>query len=211
MAAPAGMDAAAVEAGPRVVGQDDCTLAHGEALQGLWTQDQYLAISAICKQLIEFTDGRMEQIPMPTDRHQTIVLHLLFALADMLRSAGGAVRCAPLRLRIREGKFREPDLLLLRDAKDARRQNAYWLGADLVVEIVSPDDPGRDLIVKRIDYAEAGIPEYWIVNPMDETITVLVLRGSSFAEHGVFVRGEQAEGIVLPGFAADVAAVFDAE
>jgi len=49
----------------------------------------------------------------------------------------------PLRLQIRSGKFREPDLLVVRDAHDPRGQNAYWLGADRVVEIVSPDDPER--------------------------------------------------------------------
>ncbi len=77
---------------------------------------------------------------------------------------------APLRLRIREGKYREPDLLLVLSAHDPRRQNRFWLGADLVVEIVSPEKPERDLIDKRSDYTEARIPEYWIVNPQEETI-----------------------------------------
>ena len=204
------MDAAPALVGPRVVGPDDCTLAHDDALQGLWTQDQYLAISAACNHLIEFTDGRIELLPMPTRRHQAISLHLLLAFLDVVRDIGGAVYYAPLRLRIRDGKFREPDLLLVRDASDPRNQDAYWLGADLVVEIVSPDDSGRDLRVKRDDYAEAGVPEYWIVNPLEETITVLALDGARYAEHGVFARGECAEGLVLPTFAADVAAVFDA-
>jgi len=44
-----------------------------------------------------------------------------------------------------------------------------------VVEIVSPDDPDRDLVEKVADYAEAGIPEYWIVNPNTATISVLRL------------------------------------
>ena len=67
-----------------------------------------------------------------------------------------------------------------------RRQNRYWLGADMVVEIVSPDDPERDTITKRADYAEACILEYWIANPKDETITVLTLAGEAYVEHGVF-------------------------
>ena len=52
---------------------------------------------------------------------------------------------AALRMRIRAGKFREPDLLLLLDRSDPRYQDRYWLGADLMVEVVSPDDPERDL------------------------------------------------------------------
>ena len=77
-------------------------------------------------------------------------------------------------------------------------------------EIVSPDDPERDTHVKRRDYAEARIPEYWIVNPMDETITVLTLAGDAYAEHGVFGRGRQADSVCLDGFAVTVADVFDA-
>ena len=63
--------------------------------------------------------------------------------------------------------------------------------------VVSPDDPGRDTRDKRLDYAEAGIPEYWIVNPLDETATVLELRGTAYAAHGVFRRGQQADSVSL--------------
>ena len=63
-------------------------------------------------------------------------------------------------MRVRAGTFREPDLLLLRDRSDPRRQDRFWRGADLVVEVISPDDPDRDLVDKRSDYAEAGIAEY---------------------------------------------------
>ena len=113
-------------------------------------------------------------------------------------------------MRVREGVFREPDLLLLRDRSDPRRQDRFWLGADLVVEVVSPDDPDRDLVEKRVEYAAAGIPEYWIADPRDETITVLALEGEAYLEHGVFARGEAATSPLLAGFAADVDAVFDA-
>src|SRR5205814_1403499 len=106
--------------------------------------------------------------------------------------------------------FREPDILLLRDANDPCRQNAYWRGADLVVEIVSPDDPERDTRVKRADYAAASIPECWIVNPQDETITVLQLTGDHYTEHSVFRRGATATSALLNGFAVAVDAVLDA-
>ena len=78
------------------------------------------------------------------------------------------------------------------------------------MEIVNPDDPERDTRTKRRDYAEARIPEYWIVNPLDETITVLTLNGDAYAEHGVFGRGQRADSACLDGFAVAVADVFDA-
>ena len=79
-----------------------------------------------------------------------------------------------------------------------------------MAEIVSPDDPQRDTREKRLDYAEARIPEYWIANPLDETVTVLSLQGEAYAEHRVCRRGERAESVLLEGLAADVTEVFDA-
>jgi Uma2 family endonuclease len=180
-------------------------------LQGLWTAQQYLKITDQTNRLIEFTDGVLEILPMPTDKHQNILEFLYDVLHPWMRRIGGKVHVPVLRVQIREDRFREPDLLLVRDAHDQRRQNSFWRGADLVVEIVSPDDPERDIVVKRGDYAEAGIPEYWIVNPLDETITVLTLVGTAYSEHGVFRRGEMAHSVLLAGFAVSVAEVFDAD
>jgi Uma2 family endonuclease len=66
------------------------------------------------------------------------------------------------------------------------------------------------LVEKRGDYAEGRVPEYWIVNPQDETITVLSLSGDSYSEAGTIRRGETALSVLLPGFSVAVAAVFDA-
>ena len=106
--------------------------------------------------------------------------------------------------------YREPDLLLLRDANDPRNQNAFWLGADLSDRDRQPGYPERDLRIKRADYAEAGIPEYWIVNPLDETMTVLTLAGDAYIEHGIFHRSQSAASALLDGFAVQVDEVFDA-
>jgi len=111
---------------------------------------------------------------------------------------------------VRAGKFREPDLLLVLDAHDPRRQPRYWLGADLVVEIVGPDNPGRDIEEKPRDYAEARIPEYWIVDPQAGAITVLTLEDDAYVTHGVFRRGERAVSKLLAGFSVSVDEVFDA-
>lgn len=179
-------------------------------LQGLWTEEQYLALTDHTNRLIEFTDGVLEALPLPTDRHQVILLVLYEALRAFIEP-GGKVLVAPLRLRLRAGKQCEPDILLVRDARDPRRQKRYWPGADLVVESVGPDDPERDLRTRRADYAEAGIPEDWIVDPGEETITVLAPAGDAYAEHGCFRRGAQATSVLLAGFAVSVDAVFDAE
>jgi Uma2 family endonuclease len=180
-------------------------------LQGLWTEAQYLKLTDQTNRLIEFTDGVIEVLPMPTDKHQAILQLVFLALLAFVEPRGGKVHFAALRLRVRDDKFREPDILLVRDASDPRRQNRFWLGADLVVEVVSEDDPERDTVEKVNDYAEAGIPEYWIVNPLDETIRVLTLEDNQYVEHGLFRRGQTATSALLDGFAVYVDAAFDAK
>jgi Uma2 family endonuclease len=179
--------------------------------QGEWSEDDYLWLTDHTRCLVEFTDGHVEVLPMPTDEHQRIVLFLYRALYAFLAAHGlGIVLVAPLRLRLRTGRYREPDLLLLVSANDPRRSNRYRTGADLVLEVVSADDPQRDLVHKGREYAQAGIPEYWIVNPASEQIVVLCLAGTAYVEHGLFTRGTQATSALLEGFTVAVAAVLDA-
>lgn len=183
--------------------------------QGSWTEEEYLTLTDHTSRLVELTDGFLELLPMPTDRHQAILQFLLYAFDAFFKPLGGKVRIAPLRLRIQKGKFREPDLLLLLSASDPRRQNRFWTGADLVLEVVSPDKPERDLVSKRQDYAAAGVAEYWIVNPSNETILVLVLNktrsGSRYRRLANFARGSAARSSLLPRFQVDVDQVFDAD
>ena len=176
--------------------------------QGCWSDEQYLWLTDRSRRLVEFTDGRVEELPMPTIAHQVILSFLNDLFKTYLKPRGGIVLFAGLRVRIREGKYREPDLAALRDRSDPRNQPRFWLGADLAVEVVSPDDPARDLVTKRADYAEAGIPEYWIADPRFETVTVLTLTEGAYVEHGVFARGDTATSprLGLDGFAADVTA-----
>lgn len=194
----------------RMSWEEDDLLLDLDSLQGSWTAEQYLLLTDQTNRLIEFTDGYVEVLPMPTDSHQVLLRFVFLALYSWVQKIGGTVLFAPLRVRIRPGKYREPDILLVCDAHDPRRQNRYWLGADLVAEIVSPDNPARDTHDKRLDYAEVGIPEYWIVDPEQETITVLQLIDLSYTEHGIFRRGDQATSLLLPGFELTVNAVLDA-
>jgi Uma2 family endonuclease len=180
------------------------------ALQGLWSVEQYLKLTDQTNRLIEYTDGVIEVLPMPTKYHQAISKLLFLALLAFVQRRGGDVFYAPLRVQVRPGKFREPDLLLVLDKDDPRAQDEFWLGADLVMEIVSPDKPKRDIEEKPRDYAEASIPEYWIVNPLDQTILVLVLQGDAYATQGIYHAGERASSVLLDGFSVSVDEVFAA-
>jgi Uma2 family endonuclease len=177
--------------------------------QGEWSVSDYLDLNT--NQLIEYIDGRLVFLPMPTRAHQFIAWNVFRLLDNYVRSRNvGNALFAPYRVRVRRGKFREPDVLYV--AHGRKMEERFSQGADLVVEIVSgaDEDRQRDLVEKRKDYAVARVPEYWIVDPAAETITVLMLRGRSYRVHGTFQRGQTATSVLLPGFAVQVSACLDA-
>jgi Uma2 family endonuclease len=176
--------------------------------QGSWTDEEYLWLTDHTNRLVEFSDGYVEVLPMPTDKHQSVLEFLFLAFHAFVSPRGGKVHVAALRLRLRSGRFREPDVLLVLHAKDPRRQNRFWTGADLVVEVVSEDDPVRDLVQKRHEYAQAKIPEYWIANPLTETVLVYRLKGTRYPKADQYGRGATATSSLLPGFSVIVDDVF---
>jgi Uma2 family endonuclease len=78
-------------------------------LQGQWDEDEYLALET--NHLVEFEDGCVEFLPMPTYVHQLLLLELSDQLRNHLRAASRRVLVAPYRVRLRPGKYREPDIL----------------------------------------------------------------------------------------------------
>jgi Uma2 family endonuclease len=170
--------------------------------QGEWTEADYLGLQT--NHLVELSEGCLEFVPMPTHVHQLVVAFLYDLLKDFVtRYCPGVVLFAPLRMRLWPGKFREPDVLFMR-AENRHRIRDYWEGADLVMEVVSPGKPEHDRETKRIEYAQAGIPEYWSVDLIEKKIQVLALAGQEYRLHGDFGPGTNAQSALLPGFSVAV-------
>lgn len=177
--------------------------------QGEWTEQDFLALTD--QRHIEFNDGCVEFLPLPTKTHQDLLFYLSMALAAFVKPRKlGRIYTSGYRVKLRDGQIREPDVLFVANGRTLTQQ--FAVGADLVIEILSPgkDNRERDLIDKRAEYAADGIPEYWIVDPEQLTITILVLDGGEYRIHGEFKTGETATSLLLPGFAVDVRECFAA-
>lgn len=180
--------------------------------QGEWTESEYLSLAESVR--AEFSSGCLEFLPVPTWIHAWIIDFLHDALKGFVRPRKlGHTAVSPVRVRTRPGQIREPDIVFLKPHRisDPRLPSD---GADLVMEVVSESaaDRQRDYEQKRRDYAAAGIPEYWIVDPETETITVLTLPSgaSEYAVRGEFRPGDTASSKLLEDFTVDVAACFAA-
>ncbi len=116
--------------------------------------------------LAEWIDGEVVMYSPASDRHQDISGFLESALRSFVELRQlGIVRSAPFQMKLAQSG-REPDLLFVAKTNLGRLKETYLDGpADLVVEIVSPESVGRDRGVKFYEYEQAGIPEYWLIDP----------------------------------------------
>ncbi len=180
--------------------------------QGAWSEEEYLALTLYTNHFVEFVDGNVEVLEMPTLTHQLIVAFLYRLIPDFVSSHNlGITVIGPLRVRLRARLIREPDIMVMLKENVSRAREELWESADLVVEVVSKDDNSRrrDLVQKRQDYAEAGILEYWIVDPQEEQVTVLKLAGKSYRVHGQWIGKQTATSVLLKGLDVPVNKIFE--
>ena len=179
--------------------------------QGEWSEAAYLDLTDHAERRIELADGRLEFLPMPTEIHEALIQFLYLSLLQFVNSRElGKVYDNGIRVRIRPGKTRLPDVLFLHKDHYHLRHNRVWDGADLAMEIVSgdPKDRQRDYEAKLIDYAELGVAEYWIVDPERRIVIVHHLKDAKYSIAGEYSSAQQADSVLLPEFAVDVAALF---
>lgn len=176
--------------------------------QGEWSEDEYFSLDS--NHFVEYADGYLEFLPMPTILRLLILQFLYEKLnSHVTRNELAIVVISGYKVRLRARKYREPDILFIKEAHRSGIKRQYCEKADLVIEVVSEKNRAHDIKEKRIDYAMAGIPEYWIVDPEEERITVLVLksRQKTYIEFGTFRKGELAASKLLRGFTVDVTEV----
>ncbi|QDV45695.1 hypothetical protein Enr13x_55740 [Stieleria neptunia] len=177
--------------------------------QGSWSEEEFLKFHT--NRMAELAEGRLEILPMPNLKHQRM-LRLLLGWLENAMPEGGTALFAPLPIRLFPGTIREPDLLYIAPENRPAADVDYPDHLDLVMEIVSPGSEARhrDYTDKRRDYAKAGVAEYWIVDPVEQRVTVLSLNSDRYTEIGTFAVGQVASGELLTGLRVDVSTLMKA-
>ena len=116
----------------------------------------------------ELLDGAIVMTPAPGVAHQTAVANLLFRL-HQAAPAGMRTMVSPLDVYLPTDDILEPDVLVITpDAvRDDKVQGAV---PQLVVEVLSPSSGRRDVGDKLTAYRDAGVPSYWVIDPVDRRL-----------------------------------------
>ena len=157
----------------------------------------------------ELIDGELYQMPPASGEHQFLIDFLVRMINNLTTGMQPSLGLAfsNLGLAISELYAPTPDIIYLRTENMRLVKGSFVEGIpDLVVEILS-SDRNRDLVMKRDLYADAGIPEYWIVDPANGSISVLELSGSAYLER-TLGSGDTLTTPTIPGFELALADLF---
>jgi Uma2 family endonuclease len=138
----------------------------------------------------ELFDGSILVSPPPALRHVGAVSRLRDRLIHQAPADLMIVENAGVTIHGRRTYF-IPDLCVVRAI--VFDKDADQLDQDdvlLAVEVLSPSNPGNDLVLKRHYYAAGGIPQYWIVDPTARRLTALTLDGDTYVDRTVVEPGQ---------------------
>ena len=160
-------------------------------------------------QRYELLDGVLVVLPTPNIAHQRVLGDLLCELFDFLKDKELGEAFMRVAVVLSNTNVVDPDITFV----SAGRMDIIGIddvqGApDLVVEVISPSDPARDLVRKRVIYARHGVGEYWVVDPDARLIRVMALEGGGYRVTGEYGVGDKLTSPTLKGLALEVEDVF---
>lgn len=167
--------------------------------QGSWTYDDYVLLPDNGMRY-EVLEGDLYMTPAPSSRHQRAVAKLHGRLWEHLqRQPLGEAFLSPIDVILANlASPVQPDLLFIAtDRLDIVTETTIEGAPDLVVEVLSPGSSLHDRRTKFRLYAQAGVREYWLIDPHERVIEIYVLRGQAYAPLGTFGPDDSTRSEVL--------------
>ena len=160
----------------------------------------------------EILDGVHVVSPAPGRRHQRVSSRLSARLETFVEKKGlGEVYPAPFDVRLSEHDVLEPDLLFISSGRIEILTEDHVLGApDLAIEILSPSSRRRDLGKKLARYEKLGVLEYWVLDPIEDTVLIFRREDESFLPpiHLAAEQGDRLSTPLHPGLESSLREVF---
>lgn len=167
------------------------------------------------KERVELLKGKIYAMsPAPSRKHQRLLSKLGFGIQGFIQKSPCQLYYAPFDVRLqsnREDKkvttVVQPDLCVICDLSklDERGCNG---APELIVEILSPGNTAKEMKLKYELYEEAGVLEYWIVDPEHESVLKYVLEGGKFMGTRPYTTEDHLQSVLIEGFDLDLKALF---
>ena len=185
-----------------------------QLLTKTYSFEEYLAYNDGTDNKYELVNGHLQLMPTASGFHALILVLLydiLKAEIDKRYQQQRKVMPGTVGVRTAKNKSRIPDLVVLSEEQrqEIRKMSTAVLETPplLAVEIVSPGNSDDDYRYKRSEYAVREIPEYWIIDPEAEKISILALV-SGFYEVTEFTEEQEIKSLLFPEFKVNCETIF---
>lgn len=183
--------------------------AYAAAIDNRATLESYYALPQDTR--AELIDGKIYYMSAPSANHQIILMELASLFRQYLRKSQARCRgfIAPfdVQLDMDEYTMVQPDFVIICD-QDKYANGICCHGApDFIIEIVSPSNPRQDYFLKLQKYQNAGVREYWIVDPAKLRVTVYAFEQDFIAM--VYTFQDRIEARIYPGLEIDFQEIYD--
>jgi Uma2 family endonuclease len=174
------------------------------------TYEQFRQLTDVGKQY-ELVHGDVHLTPPPTTRHQFVLRNLTESLLHYLaKNPRGELAFAPLDVRLGEDTALQPDLIFVSSSRADIIQEDFIAGTpDLVVEILSTSTAAHDRARKLPIYADAGVPEVWLIDSQAKTVEVLRLQGKKYFVEATHAGDQVLASNLFPGWQLPLNDLFD--
>lgn len=165
---------------------------------------------------VELLKGKIFKMGAPSTTHQRISMQMGSTINAYLKGKPCEVFSAPFDVRIPRKTIEDkdiitvfqPDLCVICDP--SKIDDRGCLGApDIVIEILSPANNKKELKYKYEIYEEAGVKEYWIIDPREKSVQINLLTNDKLISHGYLFEEDKITSELLPGFSLDLGILFD--
>lgn len=177
---------------------------------------EYFEIREKSEELLEYIDGLVYMSPSPSTKHQRISGRLFIKFVMFLEKKSCEIFHAPFDIELKNEKIEGtkiviPDLSIICE-KSGFTDERYVGVPNLIVEILSPSNQTHDLITKLNLYMSYGVNEYWIVNPMLNSVSVYALNDEEmYVQHDMKTEVGTITSKFLPGFSVNISEIFQVE
>ena len=166
---------------------------------------------------VELIKGKIMKMTAPNRKHQDVSRELMHVITSFLKNKNCKAYSAPFDVRLPLTKkltnqeiitVVQPDVCIICDT--SKLDDKGCIGApDLVVEILSPGNSKKEIKLKYEVYEEAGVKEYWIINPVEENVAVLTLSASgTFDGAKLYATGDIIYSNAVMGLAINLSDIF---
>jgi Uma2 family endonuclease len=159
----------------------------------------------------ELIHGEVHLSPSRSTKHQLILGNISGSLGNYVRSARlGVLFLAPLDVCLNPDTALQPDLIFISAERVGIVQENFVAGApDLAVEVLSQSTAVYDRATKVSLYAEAGVPEVWLIDPQVKTVEILRLQGRKYFVEATLAGDQVLTSNLFPGWQLPLRELFD--